>query len=283
MKVRADLAIVKQNTSLLQDLLRNLGPDEKVRDNELINDIAETCEQMQKRVMKLCEQVENEDLIVELFSVNDVLNGQSSRASLASFSSEGVFFGRSACVKSTSSNSILLHHGTAHTDAQNMFKLRATQESALDQARGNGHQTPVPPVRGAVPGQPISAARLMGQEELPAYDAPSFMVEPPSPLVSLGGGAAALRSNADGSSAASDGLSPPPFDMFAQVGCMDLPLLPFPLGCPETPVGSGAVFGCSFGRRLMGGPVAPPRTLSRCCRRFLWPVGVCADTRHFDG
>ena len=79
-KVRADLAIVNQNTSLLQDLLRNLGPDEKVKDNELINDIAETCEQMQKRVMKLCEQVENEDLIVELFSVNDVLNGQSPRA-----------------------------------------------------------------------------------------------------------------------------------------------------------------------------------------------------------
>ena len=156
----------------------------------------------------------------------------------------------------------------AHTDAQNMFKLRATQESALDQARGNfGQQTPpVPPVRGAVPGQPISAARLMGQEELPAYGAPSYMVEPPSPLVSLSGGPAALQFNDDGSSAASDGLSPPPFDMFAQVGCTDPPpppLPPSPLGCHETPVGSGASFVCSFGRRLIDGHVAPPRSLSR--------------------
>jgi len=116
-----------------------------------------------------------------------------------------------------------------------MFKLRATQESALEQARGHGQQKqPIPPVRGAVPGPAaggavsVSVARLMGvgQEDLPAYDASSYMSEPPSPLVSLSGGPAALGAlqfNDDGSSAASDGLSPPPFDMFAQVGCTDLP------------------------------------------------------------
>lgn len=73
-KLRADLAIVKQNAGLLSELLRGLGPTERARDNELIAEVASTCASMQTRVTELCDQVDNEDLIVELLAANDDLN-----------------------------------------------------------------------------------------------------------------------------------------------------------------------------------------------------------------
>lgn len=73
-KLREDMAIVWQNTRLLSDLISALGPNESAKDNELIGEVATTCDAMQKRAAKLCEQVENEDLISELLNVNDALN-----------------------------------------------------------------------------------------------------------------------------------------------------------------------------------------------------------------
>eukprot|EP00041_Stephanoeca_diplocostata_P027857 m.776001 g.776001 ORF g.776001 m.776001 type:complete len:626 (+) comp23261_c0_seq5:366-2243(+) len=73
-KLREDMAIVWQNARLLGDLVNALGPNESAKDNELIGEVATTCDAMQKRAAKLCEQVENEDLISELLTVNDALN-----------------------------------------------------------------------------------------------------------------------------------------------------------------------------------------------------------------
>lgn len=74
-KLRGDLSVVEQNVSLLSDLLgavpdgqTTMGPD------ELIPEIKGTCTKMQQRVLELCEHVANEDLIVELFAINDRIN-----------------------------------------------------------------------------------------------------------------------------------------------------------------------------------------------------------------
>ncbi|HIB69176.1 MAG TPA: hypothetical protein EYO33_29845, partial [Phycisphaerales bacterium] len=58
---------------LLRTFVDNV-PTDLVAEHELIPDIASSVKSMQERVLVLCEQVGNEDLIMELLTVNDNLN-----------------------------------------------------------------------------------------------------------------------------------------------------------------------------------------------------------------
>ena len=73
-KVRGDLAIVDQNAQLLSELVASLAPEQRANDSDLIPDIAKTCRAMQERILELCQQISNEDLIGELLYQNDLLN-----------------------------------------------------------------------------------------------------------------------------------------------------------------------------------------------------------------
>ena len=68
------MAVVGQNVGLLSDLLGTVEPAQRVQDSDLIPDIARTCRAMQERILMLCEQVTNEDVISELLVLNDRLN-----------------------------------------------------------------------------------------------------------------------------------------------------------------------------------------------------------------
>ena len=73
-KIRGDLAVVEQNVGLLSDLLGTVEPAQRLQDSDLIPDISRTCRAMHERILILCEQVTNEDLISELLVLNDRLN-----------------------------------------------------------------------------------------------------------------------------------------------------------------------------------------------------------------
>lgn len=121
-KVRADLAIVRQNSKLLSELLRGLGPTERARDNELIAEVATTCASMQTRVTELCERIDNEDLIVELLGANDELNdAQHELRVRTSQESPGIGSADSAADPSATSTTIAAGPGPAGTGAYNSW------------------------------------------------------------------------------------------------------------------------------------------------------------------
>lgn len=65
---------MQQNARLLKELVESLDPSQRVGDNDLIPEIAKTCKSMQQRILELCNQIINEDLIGELLHMNDTLN-----------------------------------------------------------------------------------------------------------------------------------------------------------------------------------------------------------------
>jgi hypothetical protein len=68
------MRVVEQNATLLRELLDTFDPSIRVAESELVPDIAVTCKSMQERVLTLCEQVLNEELVGELLQINDSLN-----------------------------------------------------------------------------------------------------------------------------------------------------------------------------------------------------------------
>eukprot|EP00045_Choanoeca_perplexa_P007756 m.71270 g.71270 ORF g.71270 m.71270 type:complete len:522 (+) comp14203_c0_seq1:130-1695(+) len=72
-KIRKDLEIVTNNATMLTDMLQALEEGQTVRESDIIGDLHVACQQMQRRVMTLVSQLNNEDLMAELLLANDLL------------------------------------------------------------------------------------------------------------------------------------------------------------------------------------------------------------------
>ncbi|XP_065188667.1 target of Myb1 membrane trafficking protein-like [Sycon ciliatum] len=74
-KLRSELDMVQRNASVLCEMLQCLTPgEEATADYELLTSLGETCRDMQSRIYQLLSTQQQEELIGDLLTANDVLN-----------------------------------------------------------------------------------------------------------------------------------------------------------------------------------------------------------------
>ncbi|KAJ8001795.1 hypothetical protein DPEC_G00173140 [Dallia pectoralis] len=74
-KLRADLALVRGNLTVMSEILNEVTPGQSQReDAELLQQLYQVCKEMQNRVVELIPRLVDEGLIEELLVVNDDLN-----------------------------------------------------------------------------------------------------------------------------------------------------------------------------------------------------------------
>ncbi|XP_028978269.2 target of Myb protein 1-like isoform X2 [Esox lucius] len=74
-KLRADLALVRGNLTVMSEILNELTPGQtQLEDTELLQQLYQVCKEMQSRVVELIPRLVDEGLIEELLVVNDDLN-----------------------------------------------------------------------------------------------------------------------------------------------------------------------------------------------------------------
>ena len=76
-KLKQDLEIAGVNLDIFNELLTELTPgQEHPEDKKLLDELGETCMEMQRRVVELLGVVENRELTSHLLDVNDNINNQ---------------------------------------------------------------------------------------------------------------------------------------------------------------------------------------------------------------
>lgn len=73
-KITQDLNVVKTSLEMFTEIIQVIESDNEQADWTLADDLNTTCRQMKDRIVELIEQVANEDLTIELLTLNDELN-----------------------------------------------------------------------------------------------------------------------------------------------------------------------------------------------------------------
>lgn len=74
-KLQSELDIVTVNTTILSEMLTQLTPgQESEADYQMLTALAETCKEMQGRIVELIGKVSNDEITAELLRINDELN-----------------------------------------------------------------------------------------------------------------------------------------------------------------------------------------------------------------
>lgn len=74
-KLKNELEFVQGNMKVLSEMLTEMKPGQEHKDDlELLVDLFQTCQSMQKRIVELIEKVANEEVTNELLRINDELN-----------------------------------------------------------------------------------------------------------------------------------------------------------------------------------------------------------------
>ncbi|KAK7593038.1 hypothetical protein V9T40_007790 [Parthenolecanium corni] len=74
-KLRSELDIVRENMTILNEMLTELTPgNEHPSDLELLNQLYNTCKAMQDRLVELISQLANDEVTADLLRMNDLLN-----------------------------------------------------------------------------------------------------------------------------------------------------------------------------------------------------------------
>jgi len=74
-KLQSDLEIVSHSMSILNEMLTELKPGQETPDDyALLNELTNTCKEMQSRIVDLIGRVNDDELTAELLRVNDELN-----------------------------------------------------------------------------------------------------------------------------------------------------------------------------------------------------------------
>ncbi|XP_055376850.1 TOM1-like protein 2 isoform X2 [Condylostylus longicornis] len=74
-KLQSELDIVSMNMSILGEMLNEMKPgQEDPSDYKLLNDLVQTCKEMQGRIVDLIGRITNDEITAELLRLNDELN-----------------------------------------------------------------------------------------------------------------------------------------------------------------------------------------------------------------
>lgn len=74
-KLKNELELVQSNMKVFSEMLTELTPGQEHKDDlQLLTDLYQTCNQMQKRIVELVEKIANEEVTNELLRINDELN-----------------------------------------------------------------------------------------------------------------------------------------------------------------------------------------------------------------
>ncbi|XP_056406600.1 TOM1-like protein 1 isoform X2 [Hyla sarda] len=173
-KLYSELDMVKMNVRVMSEILLENVPGAELEDDmDLLQELEKVCREMQARILKLLETVQNEDVIIELVQVNDDLNN--------------IFLRHSRFMRNRSNKE------DKNVTALNQPSAPASELIELDPApiiqnQTNGYPAPaaIPvSVPNVVPQQPYNLDSGSTELPPPAYDNHSNFMYPQADLLEL--------------------------------------------------------------------------------------------------